>query len=306
MAKSSRLALIDYLKAICVVLVIITHSDFLNDNMLDKSGLFYLLVVNKAVPVFMFLSGYVFSLSAKVLPMREMYDFKRLKGKILRLFIPAVIAFFAFSVIECAQSGKIDGLMLAKRFFAGDFGRGSYYFPVMVEFTFTAPLTWYIIRKYAARGVVLIGGINLLYEVMYPLTNLSTELYRILVLRYLLLIAFGMYMAEYKNRIKMSHAIMMGIVGLFYILLPYAVDYEYKIFTIDPWNKSGMMSAFYVVFLMYVIFQLFGKATIKNIFGETAALIGRASYHIMYTQMMYFVVRPAIDKHIIDITLLPL
>ena len=306
MAKE-RYALIDWLKAFCVVLVIITHSDFLNDAMLDKSGLFYLLCVNKAVPCFMFLSGYVFSMGAKAMALNEQYSLKRIFPGLMRLTVPTLI-YYAIYVAVLHLSGNPMSLSeILFKFFAGDFGKGSYYFSIMVQFTLVAPLMHVIIKKYAHWGLVIIGAMNFAFEGSWTLFSLHEGLYRILVFRYLLIIAFGMFLSQRKGKmLRPVYIGAMALVGLTYILLPYFTSYEYKIFTIDPWNRSGMMSAFYVAAVLYVLFHFFSKARAKGFVGKAIAKVGQASYHIMYTQMLYFIVRPAIDTRILKITTLPL
>lgn len=306
MKEKKRLVLVDYLKALCVVFVIITHGDFSNDAMLDKNGLWYLLAVNKAVPVFMFLSGYVFSLGAKK-SLHEQYNIKRLTGKFLRLFVPTLIAFIGFVGLKALSADGITIGEIIRRIVTSDFGRGSYYFPIMVQFILLAPLMHHVIDRFREKGVVLIGAVNLLYEAVWTFLSPPAGLFRILFLRYLLVSAFGMYMAQRRpGRIKWSTSAIFGVIGLIYILLPYFTDYKYKIFTVSPWNKSGMMTAFYVVCVMSVVFFLWEKAEEKGVISRTVAYIGQASYHIMYTQMLYFVVRPAFDKAVFDITTLPL
>ena len=304
---SKRYVLVDWLKAACVVFVIITHSDFLNDAMLDKNGLFYLLCVNKAVPVFMFLSGFVFALGARNVPLGENYCLSRIVPKLLRLTVPTVIYYIIFVAVMAFTEDKMSLYEIVKRFIAGDFGRGSYYYAVMVQFTLIAPLMYYLIKKYALWGVCATGAVNLLYEVIWTIGDFGDGIYRICALRYLLVIAFGMYLAIREgNRIKGVYITAMAAVGLTYILLPYFTGYEYKIFTVEPWNRSGMMSAFYVASVMYVLFYFFGKAKGEGVISRAVCKVGQASYHIMYTQMFYCVVRPAFDKLIFDMTLLPL
>lgn len=303
--SKKRVFLIDALKALCVIFVIITHSDFLNDAMLDKTGLFYLLAVNKAVPVFMFLTGYTYVLSNS--NKSADVQFEKLFSRLLRLTVPTLVAYFVFVAVWAISEGGLKIPLVVERFFISDYGRGSYYFPIMVQFLFLAPLMYGAVKKYGKKGVVYIGCANLLYELFCTFIGVNHALYRILVLRYLLVIALGMYFAHTRRK---KHSLwkfaLMLIVGLVYILLPYFTGYEYKLFTVSPWNKSGMMSAFYVAAVMFVLFKLLGKFEGKDFISASIAKVGQASYHIMYTQMLYFVVRPAFDEYFFDITTLPL
>lgn len=44
------------------------------------------------------------------------------------------------------------------------------------------------------------------------------------------------------------------------------------------------------------------KYSSRTVLGKTVERIGRASYHIMYTQMIYYAVRPVFDKMVFDIS----
>ena len=51
--KKQRIEFLDYLKAVCVIMVIITHYGWE-----DKTSPFFMMLINMAVPVFMIVSGY--------------------------------------------------------------------------------------------------------------------------------------------------------------------------------------------------------------------------------------------------------
>ncbi len=307
MANVKRLDFIDWVKAFCIVLVIITHSDFLNDAMLDKTGLFYLLCVNKAVPTFLFLSGFVFALGTEKRSLCDEYKPKRLFGKLLKLTVPTVIAYAAFVCLKFVSKQGMSIGEIVMRFIAGDFGSGSYYYAIMVQFVFLAPVIYYLIKRFGAWGLVLIGAANFLHDILWGALNLPVGIYRVLAARYLLVIAFGMYTAHLKER--KIHPLTVGtsfLLGLCYILYGYFTNYNYRVFTIEPWNRSGMMASFYVAAVMYVLLYFFKNARAKTFVGNITARVGVASYHIMYTQMLYFTVRPAFDTLVFDLTLLPL
>ena len=56
--KKQRIEFLDYLKAVCVIMVIITHYGWE-----DKTSPFFTMLINMAVPVFMIVSGYNFAMS---------------------------------------------------------------------------------------------------------------------------------------------------------------------------------------------------------------------------------------------------
>ena len=56
--KKQRIEFLDYMKAVCVIMVIITHYEWT-----DKTSPFFTMLINMAVPVFMIVSGYNFAMS---------------------------------------------------------------------------------------------------------------------------------------------------------------------------------------------------------------------------------------------------
>ena len=78
---------------------------------------------------------------------------------------------------------------------SGGYGPGSYYVPVMVQFVFLFPLIEKIVYRYRFAGVVFFGGCNLLYEILQRLYGMGESCYRLLIFRYLLLIAYGCWLA---------------------------------------------------------------------------------------------------------------
>ena len=79
-------------------------------------------------------------------------------------------------------------------FLTGGTGPGSYYYPVMMQFVFVAPLIFCVIKKYEEKGVVLSFVANLFYEVLQRAYGMNEQCYRLLLFRYTFLIAFGCYL----------------------------------------------------------------------------------------------------------------
>ena len=89
-----RIDFLDYLKAICVIMVIITHYDWG-----DKDSPFFTMLINMAVPVFMIISGYNFAMSNRKKTggnLKKMYAWEMIKPKLIRFLVP----FFTVCLIE--------------------------------------------------------------------------------------------------------------------------------------------------------------------------------------------------------------
>ena len=92
--KKQRIEFLDYLKAVCVIMVIITHYGWE-----DKTSPFFTMLINMAVPVFMIVSGYNFAMSNRKKAdgnLEKMYGWNMMKPKLIRFLLP----FFAICLLE--------------------------------------------------------------------------------------------------------------------------------------------------------------------------------------------------------------
>lgn len=86
MEEKQRIEFLDYLKAICVLMVIITHYEWT-----DKTSPFFTMLINMAVPVFMIISGYNFAMSNRKKAegrLGKMYGWEMMKPKLIRFLVP--------------------------------------------------------------------------------------------------------------------------------------------------------------------------------------------------------------------------
>lgn len=292
---SRRIAVIDYFKALCIIFVIINHSD-----LLDQTMPLFLLTINSAVPIFMILSGYVYSIGANIKTLKEQYSFRLLKKRFIRFTVPMLITFVLYIALRFIGGGiTIDDIVTS--FVFGQYGAGSYYYHLMIQFIIIAPLIYTLLSKFDANGVVLLGLVNFIFEILSSAYNLHPSLYRIIILRYTFAITLGMY-AGMKREKKISTALLgtMLIFGTTYIIAPYAWGYSYRIFTFSPQNITSMFFVFYIFPIVYIILDHCNEYRSKTFLGKATERIGRASYHIMYTQMILFMVKPGFDKMVFD------
>jgi len=294
--KLSREAVVDYLKGICIIFVILLHT-----NLFDTSKPIYLLFLNQAVPIFMILSGYVLGLSMGGRSFQSLYCLGRLTRKFLRFTIPMLVAFFLYFVGRIISGSPMSVYETVKCFCLGEYGPGAYYYALMIEFMVLSPVLVFFVDKWKIHGVVLAGLVNFLFEICSNAYSLHIAIYRVIILRYLFAVVLGIYIGMYKDEeISNKSLVTMLVIGIFYILLPVYWNYEYQVFN-QLWAKTSMVSVLYVFPLVYILLRHTHTYTSKTWIGKGAEIIGQASYHIMYTQMIYFVVRPSLDKHIFNI-----
>lgn len=281
-ATGKRIDFLDYLKAICVIMVIITHYDWS-----DKSTPFFTMLINMAVPVFMIISGYNFAMSNRKKTdgsLRKMYAWNMIKPKLIRFLVP----FFTVCVIE------IVILMIEKKhinppriFLLGAYGPGSYYVPVMIQLLIIFPIIYKLVEKNVKLGIALSGAANLLFEIGVKIFDIDKYYYRLSIGRYLLLIAFGCYLYLYpEHRVKKYQLVSMFLIGLGYIVAVFWLDWDPVLF--DYWKTTAMPIAFYIFPIVILLFRRFYYVKFSGIAGKLLTWIGQASYHIFLVQMVYY------------------
>lgn len=280
-----RIYLIDYLKAVCVVMVIITHYDWT-----DKINGWFLFGINMAVPVFMLISGYNFTASGLRRADGEalkMYQPDLLIPKIVRFTSPFLWIYTLEIILKVMQGRDYSPMDVFGRFFEGGYGPGSYYYPLMLQLLFVFPLIFFLVKRLDVWGVVLAAFINFDYEICIHTLDLELHTYRLLIFRYLFLLALGCYLYFHvQNRIHLWVLAAMFGTGVGYIYTIYYADYDPQIFTY--WTRTSMMTAFYIFPLVYLAFRYGMKFEIRGKAGEIISKIGQASYHIFLVQMVYY------------------
>lgn len=285
--KGKRIDLLDYLKAISILMVIITHYDWAK-----KTSPAFILFIDMAVPIFMIISGYNFAMSYQkntdgTLP--DMYSSENILPRVHRFLRP----FFFIYIIELVLSVALDETLkygAIETFFRGGIGPGSYYVPLLIQLLLVFPLIFFFVKKSAFWGVLTCGIINLLYEFVIVFFDVEKIYYRLCIGRYILLIAFGCYLFLHPDhKLKKRDLAIMITLGVIFILTRTSADYMIAKWELFPyWGPTAFPVAFYIFPLVIIAFRLFYHKQIPGYTGELLALIGKASYHIFLVQMVYY------------------
>lgn len=279
MNENTHLRNIDFFKGICALLIIFTHYKWTQSERLWQ---LHPLWVDIAVPMFMAFSGYVAALAferRKIETFEQAYEVKYLLSRVIRYTVPFLIAFIGEEMI-LVLGGHGHGLHTIWIFLNGGFGQGSYYWPCMLQFIFLFPVIYFLIRKYGARGFILCGIINLVYEICKWAYGMNEDFYRMICLRYVLVIALGCLLGLTSFRLGKRELGGVCILGLTYIML-----FEYAGLTpliTKYWTNTSMFACLF--FLPIIQFAI--KA--KKIHFIPIETLGKASYHIFLAQMVYY------------------
>ena len=151
--------ILDYLKAFAIIAVVITHCDFVGAQ---RSHVIFPYLIGMAVPVFMLITGFNYANSCvnkKIATLFEQYNLKLILKRLLRIVIPFAIVFF----LEYFLISGMKYQKLATVFINGGYGPGSYYFPVMLQVVLFLPLVYFVIKKFATKGLFFVFFLEFLY-----------------------------------------------------------------------------------------------------------------------------------------------
>lgn len=291
-----RVAVIDYIKAICAVLVIIQHCDSTFVLRIDDT-IAYTFIIKMAVPVFMMVSGYALATKQCDKKMRGEYSLVALRTKAIRYtlpMIPCILFYFLAHIVngESFSVGKVIGIV-----FLGEFGRGAYYWLLMLEYIFVGPLVVWVVGKLRERGLAIIFVCNVLYELIIRLFGVDKEIYDVLLFRYLLAIGMGAYIFYRKERMNILCMALSMVVGVGYIAGYKYWGYEAKLFTY--WIDTSMMVTFWLLPIVHMIIHYGKEKALEGIIGKMLTQMGKSSYHILCAQMMWFIATPLLKKVIL-------
>ncbi len=292
-----ELQFINILKAIAIIFVIITHNNY-SANI--KGNIFFSYFICMAVPLFMLISGFNYSLSFSNIKDCCLKNYlKSILRKFIRLTLPFLIIFFA----ECGFNVlNIRNLHFTTALINGGLGPGSYYYPVMVQIILLFPLIYIWIKKYQVKGIIIVFLAQFLFEIICYLTNIKAEVYRILCFRYIFLISLGCYLSVKNDKIKPNILILMEIVGISYINILICSNSAQIYAPFTHWASTSLLTAFYIFPIFAYTFYNHNQ-DISNGFLKVISDIGRASWHIFLVQMIYFCIIPYSFKYSLKIML---
>lgn len=238
-----------------------------------------------AVPFFMLVSGYVYTKSFQkngVGNLESAFNKKYLFKNFIRYTLPFIMAYtieFTVRVIQffkhnCTVKAFIKDSIFT--FLQGGVGPGSYYYPEMIQIMFLFPIIYILVKRYNWKGVLIVAFATFFFEVLkFPYMENEGQ-YRLLLFRYFMLLAFGSYFA--MNKMNRKQWILM-FVGFCFIILFMYTNYRPKIF--KWWTGTSMFPVLFIV-------PIFGFLVDKNIKFTPLEKVGKASYNIFLTQMVYY------------------
>lgn len=294
---AERNHLIDVIKGVCILFVIFTHYDWSNEQWHKMLFPFW---IDMAVPMFMIISGYVGAMSFSrkgIEKLEDAFVINSILSKCIRFLIPFFIAYLIEVCVEIfILKNNLTSLILM--FFTGGKGPGNYYFPVMIQFVFLFPFIYICIQRKGFVGLIIMFLLNAFYEFFQRLYGVNEQCYRLLLLRYIFVIAFGCYIyTNQQERIKKIWVIISFIIGILFILLVEYTNYDPKI--IIYWTRTSFIACLYIIPIAYLLLRSKSKMQIYPL-----EILGKSSFNIFLTQMVYYTYAAEfVYKHISNVVL---
>lgn len=271
-------ASIDILKTLCIVFILITHSDW---NWNERCNLLFPYWIDMAVPIFMYISGYVYSQSYiknGINNLSQMYKIKNLYNRAIRFVVPFSIMYVIQVLTKIILLHQDLSLFsLVKMYLYGAEGAGSYYFPCMIQFIFMFPIIFKLINKYKEKSLMVCFIANITYEVLQRAYDMNEACYRLLVFRYIFVIACGCYFRLYGIKIRTMYYVLSLLIGVGYIYLVVYTKYTPKV--IIYWTRTSLFTTFYIVPIVNLFISLGIKKSPRII-----TLISNSTFNIFLTQ----------------------
>lgn len=275
-----RLHEIDILKAISILLVLITHLRWTD---LERKFFLFPFFIEMGVPFFMMISGYVGAVfldrTGKV-TLTECYSEWSILKKILAYTFPFFVCVSGELVLKFLWSGQTYPVV--KTFICGGIGPGSYYYPCLIQYVLTFPIVFIIIKRNKEKGLLFLLITNIMYEIFQSFYGMDGGCYRLLFMRYLFCIAYGCYLALGKEWGFYWYVdIIAMIAGVVWIFIIEYKGFEPAIF--KYWRATNVIASLFFAVLFRLGMRMLSKCRLPFI-----EYIGKNTWYIFLVQMVFF------------------
>lgn len=280
--NQERLNFLDIYKGIAVILVIITHYQWK-----DAERLTYLFPywIKMAVPLFLVITGYVSAYIAeeKGTSLSDSYKPADIIVKLLRYLLPFIPVYVVILLVRIfIKDESFTFLDILTDFLKGGDGRGSYYVPIMIQITLLIPLIRSFVKRNPYLGLISCFIINILYEIFKTLIQMDSDIYRVISIRYVFIVAFGCFLF-YKKEFKIYEKIILIILGLAGAVYIYLFDYAgFTPVFVNQWTDTSCFAVLYALPIFALLFSF------RKIHSKVFQLIGNSSYGIYLMQMVFY------------------
>lgn len=295
MGNARRDIFIDFLKGLCIISVVLTHSLPVE---VQKSTAFALWG-QMAVPLFLILQTYhVFNAALRrkrdgnpPAPLCGHYNFGKVWNRIMLPFLTVTL----LTAAALTAAGRDIPTIISSCISSGGIGPGSYYVWIYLQFFLLIPLFIPLFLRFGSGYFTL--SLFIILSQCLEWTCIFIEIpepaYRLSCLRYIFLIYFGfLWTSNHICRTITVPQTIAALLSMVILTVIYYTDSSLHPFLHDSaWRTFHWVCYFYVAMLLpRIIWWIYLRipANVKNLIVEA----GRYSYEIFLWQMMVFVLFP--------------
>ncbi len=275
---------IDIIKGLAIIAVILIHS-VPDEILLAVLSPFY---IWQAVPVFLLLAGYNTAQSFQrrgYISLDQFYNIPFLYKKVERLIYPFLFIWVIQVIIHFLILDGLGFKTLIISLFAGGWGPGSYFIPVIIQATLILPLIYMLMKKNLTVGMIVLFFISILVDVFCMIIDVPGSVYRVLIVRYIFALVLGVWLALNPKNINYKWLIPLAILSVVYIAGVYYQEWEF--FIERYWQSQHAPSYFWTLLLVIIGLRAY-QFKAENPLSRLLVKMGQASYHIFLVQMFYF------------------
>lgn len=288
--EHKRNYLLDLLKGICAICVILQHTKAANCP--QPFYLTFPFWVYYGVPIFMFISGYVWAISYKKNSINRFVDAYKpqiILKRFLRFFIPWLLVFLAFETTTMIQIGGWDTDFFKHIIVGGGMWNGDYYIVMVWQLILLYPIFYFLIQRYKFAGFCGFYIFNVLFECFRWATGMPELVYHYLLFRLTSFLAFGTYLGvstetkfSFKNW-KIDIALFVSFaIGVVYLCMIYFNNWNPTFFVPGKWREHNFIGALYILPILFILVK---KCNIKH---KGWGYLGKTCYGIFLMQMILF------------------
>lgn len=292
--QKNRLIVLDVIKAICIIMVILRHVAFPEEI---QRKILYPFTILPAVPIFLMCSVFVYCYvedrnNGTILSWFSNKVFwKRMERYLLPFLVSVAVLIAGLFLFMNIKRISLYSIYRIIQF--GGRGPGNYYVLIIFQFMVIFPFLRYFYKKQPAATVVALVLIHIAYETLCKYWQLGKHPYYELIFRYLTHLGLGFLLYTYAEQLrKTAIPLICIVIGTIYLINVYYLGYQ-PVLEYDYSTRGIIASLFSFGVLCYVL--RIETILTKNLSGGEVPVslrvvchIGKASYHIMLTQMVFF------------------
>lgn len=248
---------IDGAKGVAILSVILLHS------LPCLSEIGWMFHIGQAVPIFIFITAYLVSMHFESI--QNYFKWDRVFRMLKKIFVPFLIVLF-IQLVCLALSDQLPSLKTIIK--SGGIGPGSYYVWLYMQIWIIIPFVMILVRKlpFWISMIVMLVIASLseyLFVVMQDIEHIEV-LYRLLPVRYLMVIYLGCLWPLVESRQKYILSALACVSGLLLYVDLYMID---NVLLANVFRGGGKYSAFVLGWIPLVYGILCDFA--DNVFGKT-------------------------------------